>query len=80
LNDITKILGGRKFTISIFGILVLVGYGVSCINNQSIIGIATPFCTAVAAIVGSFCAINGLNDYTAMKKEVASGNPKISIS
>jgi len=80
MNDITKILGGRKFSLSVFGILVLVGYGVSCINNPSIVGIATPFCTAVAAIVGSFCAINGLNDYTAMKKEVAGGTTKVSIS
>ncbi len=80
MDEFVKKLGGRKFSICIFGILVLVGYGVTCIKVPHLVQIATAFCTAVAAIVGSFCAINGLNDYTAMKKEVAGGTTKVSIS
>lgn len=71
--------GGRKFLISIFGILSLIGYGISCIKYPVIVAIATPFCAAVATIVGSFCAVNALNDYTAMKKET-NGTVKTSIS
>lgn len=79
MDEFVKKLGGRKFSICIFGILVLVGYGVTCIKVPHLVQIATAFCAAIAAIIGSFCAINGLNDYTAMKREAKNGTNKVVV-
>jgi hypothetical protein len=62
---------GRKFFITCLSYFVLVGYGFSCIRFPILKEIATPFCSTVGAIACAFMAINGLNDYTSMKKEAA---------
>lgn len=62
-------LGGRKFAISIFGILVVMLYVLVCIHHQALIAIAVPVCTVIGSIIASFCATNAANDYVAMRKE-----------
>ena len=67
-------LGGRKFAISIFGILVVVLYVLICIHHPELVAVAVPVCTVIGSIIASFCATNAANDYVAMKREVQSAS------